>query len=108
MKSPTLNSVYLKCGRISETVRAAVGFRGGKFLERGRVKKPNQPRYPVEFSKYFTLCDMYIGAVLEVNKFKFELIDADEYAYMYLEKHADEVRTTAVTVIQTAVWALAF
>ena len=65
------------------------------------MKKPNQPRYPVEFSKYFTLCDMYIGAVLEVNKFTFELIDADEYAYMYLEKHADEVRTPAVAVIQS-------
>ena len=57
------------------------------------MKKPNQPRYPVEFSKYFNLCDMYIGAVLELNKWKFELIDADEYAYMYLEKHSDEVTT---------------
>jgi len=55
------------------------------------VKKPNQPRYPVEFSKYYTLCDLYIGAVLELNKFPFELIDADDYAYMYLEKHSDEV-----------------
>jgi len=34
---------------------------------------------------------MYIGAVLNVNKFLFELIDADDYAYMYLEKHSDEV-----------------
>jgi len=76
-----------------------VGFRGGKFLERCRVKKPNQPRYPVEFSKYYTLCDMYIGAVLEVNKFLFELIDADDYAYMYLEKHADEVMTVTYDIL---------
>jgi len=66
------------------------------------VKKPNQPRYPVEFSKYFTLCDLYIGAVLDINKFKFELIDADEYAYMYLEKHADEVRLTRLSVVAAA------
>jgi len=76
-------------------VSTCVGFRGGKFLERSRVKKPNQPRYPVEFSKYYNLCDMYIGTVLDVNKFQFELIDADDYAYMYLEKHADEVRLRA-------------
>ena len=63
------------------------------------MKKPNQPRYPVEFSKYFNLCDMYIGAVLEVNKFKFELIDADDYAYMYLEKHSDEVMTLRNNVV---------
>ena len=40
---------------------------------------------------------MYIGAVLELNKFKFELIDADEYTYMYLEKHADEVTILATS-----------
>ena len=68
-----------------------IGFRGGKFLERCRVKKPNPPRYPVEFSKYFTLCDIYVGAVLDVNKFQFQIIDADDYAYNYLEKHTSEV-----------------
>ena len=56
------------------------------------MKKPNQPRYPVEFSKYYTPCDFYVGAVLDVNNFKFQIVDADEYAYTYLEKHADEVR----------------
>jgi len=42
---------------------------------------------------------MYIGAVLEVNKFLFELIDADDYAYMYLEKHADEVMTVTYDIL---------
>jgi hypothetical protein len=55
------------------------------------VKKPDQPRYPVEFSKYYTLCDLYVGAILDVNKFKFQIIDADDYAYTYLEKRANEV-----------------
>ena len=55
------------------------------------MRKPNQPMYAVEFSKYYTLSDVYIGAVLELNKFKFEVVDADEYAYNYLEKHAKEV-----------------
>jgi hypothetical protein len=73
-------------------VDAFEGFKCGKFLERCRVKKPNQPRYPVEFSKYYTLCDLYVGAVLDINNFKFKIIDADEYAYTYLEKHANEVR----------------
>lgn len=67
------------------------GIQGGKFLERTRVKKPNQSRWGVEFSQYYTGCDLYIGAIVEFNKHKFILVDADDYAYTYMEKHQDEV-----------------
>ena len=68
------------------------GIIGGKFLERGRVKKPNQERYGTQLSEYYMAQDMFIGAVVEFNKFQFMLIDADEYAFSYMEAHANEVR----------------
>ena len=33
---------------------------------------------------------MYIGANVEFHKYKFILIDADEYAVIYMEKHSTE------------------
>ncbi|KAM7435985.1 EF-hand domain-containing member C2 [Porites harrisoni] len=59
------------------------GILGGKFLERGRIKKPDGVNY-------FVAPDLYIGANVEFHKYKFVLIDADEYAVMYMEKHSSE------------------
>ncbi|XP_798540.1 EF-hand domain-containing family member C2 [Strongylocentrotus purpuratus] len=66
------------------------GIIGGKFLERGRIKKPNQARFGTELSDYFTARDLYVGSRLNFHSFFFVLIDADEYAFRYMEKHAEE------------------
>lgn len=66
------------------------GIIGGKFLERGRVKKPDQPLFSTRLSEYYQACDMFVGNRVEINKFQFVLIDADEYAYNYMERHSDE------------------
>lgn len=50
---------------------------------RGRIKKPDGVNY-------FVAPDLYIGANVEFHKYKFVLIDADEYAVMYMEKHSSE------------------
>ncbi|XP_063967600.1 EF-hand domain-containing family member C2-like [Lytechinus pictus] len=65
------------------------GIIGGKFLERGRVKKPNQPRFATKHSEYFMASDLYVGSRLNFNSYYFILIDADEYAFRYMEKNAD-------------------
>ncbi|KAK7090027.1 EF-hand domain-containing family member C2-like isoform X2 [Littorina saxatilis] len=66
------------------------GIIGGKFLERGRVKKPNQMPYSIELSEYYTAQDLYVGALVNFNKHKFVLIDADEYAFRYMEQQPQE------------------
>ncbi len=38
-------------------------------------------------TRYFDAKDFYIGARLEISKHKFVLVDADEYAFLYMEKH---------------------
>ena len=67
------------------------GIIGGKFLERSRVKKPNQERYSTELSQYYSAQDLFVGACVLINNFGFVLIDADEYALQYMEKNAGEV-----------------
>lgn len=70
----------------------APGVIGGKFLERGRVKKPGQELFKSELSQYFTAQDLYVGATLCFNNKPFQLLDADEYTFNYMEQHAEEVR----------------
>jgi len=61
------------------------GIIGGKFLERCRIKKPNQERYGTELSQYYCAQDLFVGAQVFFNSFSFILIDADEYALQYME-----------------------
>lgn len=72
---------------------------GGKFLERQRCKKPNQPRYGTQMSEYYQASDMFVGNTVELNRFRFQLIDADEYAFRYMENHSSEV--SGVYLIRT-------
>ena len=65
------------------------GIPGGKFLERGRVKKPAASGSSA--AQYYSATDLYVGGLVEFNKHRFLLIDADEYAYNYMENHASEV-----------------
>ena len=68
-----------------------IGIIGGKFLERNRIKKPNQARFGTELSEYYTAGDLYVGSRLNFHSHIFILIDADEYAFRYMEKHNHEV-----------------
>ncbi|XP_043928311.1 EF-hand domain-containing family member C2 [Protopterus annectens] len=66
------------------------GRDGGKFLERGRIKKPGQELFKSEMSEYFKAKDLFVGANVSFHGHNFLLIDADEYAFNYMERHADE------------------
>lgn len=66
------------------------GMIGGKFLERGRVKKPNQPSFSTQLSEYYTAQDLFVGATVIFNNHRFLLIDADEYAYCCMERHPED------------------
>ncbi|CAF0855388.1 unnamed protein product [Brachionus calyciflorus] len=65
------------------------GINGGRFLERGRVKKPGQPMYSTKLPEYYNYKDMFVGAVLQLNNFFFILYDADEYCYEFMEKNSN-------------------
>ncbi|KAL0985420.1 hypothetical protein UPYG_G00156660 [Umbra pygmaea] len=85
-------SFYLSDDTISvfEPPQKNTGVLGGKFLERSRVKKPGQELFKSEMSQYFSAQDLYVGAKINLNHQGFHLVDADEYAFNYMEHHADE------------------
>jgi len=58
------------------------GIVGGKFLERGRIKKPQS-------HEYYCQADLYTGCVLEFHCWKFVVYQADEYTLSYMESDPD-------------------
>lgn len=67
------------------------GISGGRFLERTKVKKPNQPAYSTKLPEYYSYRDFFVGAVLNINSFVFKLYDADEYCYKFMEKRSRDM-----------------
>lgn len=65
-------------------------------MERSRIKKPQQPLYSTQMSEYYLGPDLYVGAHVDFNSHQFILIDADEYAFRYMENNAGEVGTRVV------------
>lgn len=65
---------------VFETPQRNSGIDAGKFLQQSKYKVPDG-------SRHFSAEDFFIGARVEINKFKFVLIDADEYALLWMEKH---------------------
>ena len=74
----------------SEHIFPLVGIIGGQFLVRGRISKPKASESDPTF--YYQAEDLYIGSRVEFNKYKFLLVDADEYALRYMEKHKQQVK----------------
>lgn len=56
------------------------------------MKKPGQELFKSEMSEYFTAQDLYVGARMDLNNQPFQLLDADEFTFNYMEQHADEVK----------------
>jgi len=53
------------------------GFVGGKFLERSRVKNTDS-------NEYFKASDFFVGAIININRYMFELIEMDEYTRKFM------------------------
>ncbi|XP_047130574.1 EF-hand domain-containing family member C2 isoform X1 [Hydra vulgaris] len=68
------------------------GLIGGKFLERGRVRKPNS-------ETYYSAQDLYVGNHIELCKRTFIIIGADEYALKYMEEHSEEFPQANISLI---------
>ena len=64
--------------QIFEEKKKMNGFRGGRFLNRMKVKNP-------QTQKYYTDDFMAVGATLEISGRTFELISAPEYTLCLME-----------------------
>ena len=65
------------------------GITPGKFIEKGKMKKPKkyQPDDPAIHSTYYSAQDFYVGGMLEINCHTFLLTAADEYVFDFMERN---------------------
>lgn len=68
------------------------GIIGGKFMERSRIKLPDD-------SGYYSAQDLFIDAHVDFCKHKFIITDADEYAVIYIEKNNKEYVQANISLI---------
>ncbi|NXE23151.1 EFHC2 protein, partial [Ardeotis kori] len=94
-------SYFLSDDTISvfEHTQQNTGIFGGKFLGRGRIKKPGQELFKSEPSEYFTAQNLFVGAKVCFHGHNFLLVDADEYTINYMEKHANEFSVADIGAI---------
>lgn len=67
------------------------GINGGRFLERSKIKRPNQHPYSSKLPEYYSYKDLFVGNVLNINSFMFKLYDADEYCFKFMEKRSGDL-----------------
>ncbi|CAK1580325.1 unnamed protein product [Parnassius mnemosyne] len=75
------------------------GFTGGTFFRREKTYLPDVDFFVSKEPPTYTDKDMWIGNELVINKHRFRLIAADEYALRYMELHADEYPMSNVALI---------
>ncbi|XP_067013861.2 EF-hand domain-containing family member C2 [Anabrus simplex] len=84
---------------VNEEVMPNIGFQGGMFFSRNKIYKPGQELFVPKEPDIYTQDDFYVGNVLVLNDFLFMLMDADEYAYRYMEVNCHEFPKSNILLI---------
>ncbi|XP_034832363.1 EF-hand domain-containing family member C2-like [Maniola hyperantus] len=75
------------------------GFKGGRFFRRDKMYLPDVEFFVPKEPPAYTDKDMWVGNELVINKHRFRLIAADEYALRYMELHSNEYPMANVPLI---------
>ncbi|XP_026734418.1 EF-hand domain-containing family member C2-like [Trichoplusia ni] len=75
------------------------GFKGGKFFRRDKMYLPDVDFFVPKEPPTYTDQDMWVGNELVVNKHRFRLIAADEYALRYMELNAEQYPMANIALI---------
>ncbi|XP_039752829.1 EF-hand domain-containing family member C2-like [Pararge aegeria] len=75
------------------------GFKGGKFFRRDKMYLPDVNFFVPKEPPAYTDKDMWVGNELVINKHRFRLIAADEYALRYMEVHSNEYPMANIPLI---------
>nr|CAD7456454.1 unnamed protein product [Timema tahoe] len=94
-------SYYLSDDTIAvfEQPQANTGFHCGPFISRSKIFRPNQDLFGSEAPECYNHEDFYIGNTLELHRFRFRLVDADEYALRYMELNSQEFPKSNIRLI---------
>nr|CAD7430589.1 unnamed protein product [Timema monikensis] len=74
-------------------------FHCGPFISRRKIFRPNQDLFGSEAPECYNHEDFYIGNTLELHRFRFRLVDADEYALRYMELNSQEFPKSNIRLI---------
>ncbi|RVE45367.1 hypothetical protein evm_009996 [Chilo suppressalis] len=75
------------------------GFKGGKFFRRDKMYLPDVEFFVPKEPPSYTDKDMWVGNELVINKHRFRLIAADEYALRYMELNAEQYPMANIALI---------
>eukprot|EP00164_Ancoracysta_twista_P005684 GFYU01007806.1.p1 GENE.GFYU01007806.1~~GFYU01007806.1.p1 ORF type:complete len:593 (-),score=207.04 GFYU01007806.1:255-2033(-) len=73
---------------VFEPNRRNSGFVCGKFLERGLIKREDGLEFEKN-SRYIVPADLMCGVQIRINRYTFNIIDADQYTLKYMEDHCE-------------------
>ena len=61
-------------------------------MSRTKIKKPKEEQNPDPrlHSLYYTLNDLYVGAIVNLNSHHFLITAADEYVFSYMERESEK------------------
>ncbi|CAB3220752.1 unnamed protein product [Arctia plantaginis] len=75
------------------------GFTGGKFFRRTKMYLPDVNFFVPKEPAAYTDKDMWVGNELVINKHRFRLVAADEYALRYMELNSEQYHMAHVPLI---------
>ena len=72
---------------------------GSRFMSRTKIKKPKEEQNPDPrlHSLYYTLNDLYVGAIVNFNSHHFLITAADEYVFSYMERESEKEKVNIFT-----------
>lgn len=70
---------------IYEPPQRNAGILGGKFMERTRVLQPGSSLSSPNGPLYYEVHHLFVGAIMDVFRHRFILLDADEFVFNYME-----------------------
>jgi hypothetical protein len=85
---------------IFEEIVPNSGFKGGKFLQRTRVRDP-------ETGQFFEPSAFYIGAFIRCSARVFELLDAAPHTLNLMEAHSDDFPEANITTVVQSLTSIA-
>ncbi|KAL7303856.1 hypothetical protein TKK_0003978 [Trichogramma kaykai] len=98
-------SLYLFDGTIaiSEVSCKKTGHTLSLFQKRMLMRLPGQDLFSSEKPRYYGAEHLYLGAVVELNSFKFFIESADEYTLDYMERHSSQFPKANATLIMNKI-----
>jgi hypothetical protein len=68
------------------------GLPKGNFFLRSQIKKPGYQPEIGKPAEYYEPKDFFVGNIVDINSYQFQLINADEFTLSYMEKNKELVR----------------